>query len=179
MRGADMPSFQGELDGLCGPYAIVNAFEECGLADDGEAIFKACCKALSAARWPALMWEGTSFGDLQRMIRACLDDPDIATHVEVSYPFSRDPPTTNDDYWWRFDEVFSDETAVCAIIGITQPRLHWIVAGWDGGRVIFFDSDARTPRHRKNRASLFAGKRREKPHQWLIERHELIVFRNA
>ena len=53
MRGADMPSFQGELDGLCGPYAIVNAFEECGLADDGEAIFKACCKALSAARWPA------------------------------------------------------------------------------------------------------------------------------
>jgi hypothetical protein len=171
-----MPSYQGERDGLCGPYAIANALELCGLADEHDALFRIACRAPKARRWPDLLWAGTSFADLQRMIRACLDSPENHLGVRACYPFLRSPPATNADYWRRFHTVFDDEEALCGIIGMTSPWAHWIVVRRDGGRLTFADSDPREPYARKNRSSLFAGTRRQKPTQWLIDRRELVVF---
>lgn len=134
------------------------------------------CGALSSTRWPALLWAGTGFGDLQRMIRVCLDSEHNTAGLVARYPFQRFVPQTNVDYWRRFDAVFADEGAQCGIVGMTQPSAHWIVISRDNGRLQFTDSDPFDPRPRKNRSSLFAGERRRKATQWLIDRRELVVF---
>lgn len=173
-----MPSYQGELDGLCGPYAIANAFELCGCCTGNEKVFKLACQAFAQRRWPEILWEGTSFHDMQRMIKACIDNVKFAQSYEldVSYPFMKIVPNTNSEYWDRFDEIFDDKAVQCGIIGITLPSAHWIVASRDGSRIEFTDSTAHKSMLRKNRASLYAGERRQKPNQWLIDRKEFIVF---
>jgi hypothetical protein len=172
-----MPSYQGSLDGLCGPYAVANALEQCGLADDHEALFRLACSAPALTRWPNVLWLGTSFADLQRMIKACLDSEANTVGLEARYPFWRDPPESNAAYWARFDSIFEDEKVVCGIIGITRPMMHWIVVSRDGRRLLFTDCSPSQPYQRKNRSSLFAGQRARKPNQWLIDRRELVVFR--
>ena len=171
------PSYQGELDGLCGPYAIANAFEECGYPQK-EATFKLACEALSKQRWPKVLWEGTTFGDMQRMIKACIKNID---HIKVGYPFMHSVLQSNDEYWNKFDFIFSDDnpSAMCAIIGLTKPSEHWIVVTRSGTRIDFTDSTAGQPYLRKNRSSIIAGLRRRKSRQWLIDRKELIIFSNT
>ena len=44
-----MASYQGKLDGLCGQYAIANAFELCGFVH--EDYFQAACRGLAGSRW--------------------------------------------------------------------------------------------------------------------------------
>jgi hypothetical protein len=166
------PSYQGEFDGLCGPYAIANALEECCYTDK-ETIFKLACEALSKRRWPAVLWSGTTFRDMQRMIRACLQN---INHIQVRYPFMHSIPESNDIYWEKFDTIFNDQSAMCGIIGVTKPAVHWIVVSRNGNRIDFKDSRAGEPYLRKNRSSLIAGLRRKKTSQWLINRKELIVF---
>ncbi|CDZ72569.1 Hypothetical protein NGAL_HAMBI2610_41940 [Neorhizobium galegae bv. orientalis] len=176
-----MPKYQGELDGLCGVYAIINAYETCGLLDDGELheeMFKACCNGLKPAAWPEVLWSGTEYRDLQRMIKSCKKLVPSTSEVKVSMPFQRQPPKSDKEYWTRFDEVLleDDGETKCAIIGVTRPSNHWIVAARDGNRIWFADSTANQTLMRKNRKSLFAGERNGNPNVWLIDRSELIVF---
>lgn len=173
-----MPSYQGELDGLCGPYAIANAFELCGCCTENEDVFKLACQAFTKGRWPTLLWEGTTFHDMQRMIKVCSRGVKFPANSKlvVSYPFLRKTPSTNEEYLEQFDEIFADEKVKCGLVGITRPTAHWIVASHRGRRIEFTDSTANRPSVRKNRESLFAGERRQKPRQWLIDRKELIIF---
>ena len=48
-------AYKGELDGLCGPYAIVNAFNQCGINEDifGQDIFNIACSAVDD--WPEIL----------------------------------------------------------------------------------------------------------------------------
>ncbi len=169
-------AYQGELDGLCGPYAIVNALAFCGLVECEDRIFETACLRMGSKRWPSLLWEGTTFADLQRMTRACLDNELNSIGVSVSYPFSRLVPASNKDYWKRFDEIFDDESVWCAIIGMMKPSAHWIVAYRDGQRIAFVDSTPMKSDVRKNRSSIHAGSRPTKATQWLIERDEFAAF---
>lgn len=173
-----MPNYQGELDGLCGPYAIVNAFEHCGFEQEADTIFQTACKALSNRRWPSLLWEGTSFADLQKMIKHCRTVLDDTTGLKVSYPFSRNTPKNPAEYWIRFDELFAERSNVrCMILGITRPSDHWIVAYREGGtRISFVDADPHKPYQRKNRSMLHPGSRNGHPKKWIIERSELVLF---
>jgi hypothetical protein len=171
-----MPYYQGALDGLCGPYAIANALEHCGLSSVEDS-FRCSCSALASRRWPKVLWEGTTFGDLQRMLRRCKDELDGMAAISISYPFMRTTPNTDAAFWQRFDAVFANHTrARCAIIGLTRPSYHWIVATHDGGRVIFTDCAAGKPNVRKNRESLHAGSRNGNPKKWIIDRKELVLF---
>ena len=90
-------AYQGEYDGLCGMYAIANAFMECGI-EDGEEIFKTACSALARNRWPQVLWEGTTFMDMQRMIHACRRKHGIRS-IKPEFPFWENEPTSNRDYW--------------------------------------------------------------------------------
>lgn len=172
-----MPNYQGQLDGLCGPYAIVNAFEHCGI-EKPEELFKAACLALAHRRWPKVLWEGTTFGDLKRMIKSCRSVCADAAEVKTSYPFDRDTPKSNAEYWKRFDKLFKERPKVrCMILGMTRPSMHWIVAFREGGtRVSFVDADPHKPFQRKNRTMLHAGSRNGNPQKWIIDRGELILF---
>ncbi len=160
-----MPAYQGEFDGLCGMYAIANAYEICGYGDISK-LFKVACDALAPRRWPAVLWDGTSFGDMKKMISVCqteiedqYDEP-----ITVNYPFSRNPPKSN-------------ENAYCAIVSLTKPSPHWIVISRDTRRRVWFtDSGGDDREYRKNLASLHAGERRRWETQWLLDRRELIVF---
>jgi hypothetical protein len=171
-----MPKAQGDLDALCGLYAIANAFDICGFPRFRDVI-KESCNALAESRWPATLWEGTSFSDLQRMIKRCRAEIDGLEGVEVKYPFSKSTPTTNDEYWNRFGEFFEGNDATrCAIIRTFKPENHWIVAIPDGGRIAFIDSTAGNSSFRKNLSTLHAGERRKHPQNWLIDRRELVLF---
>ena len=170
-----MPQHQGGYDGLCGPYAIANALEQCGLADS-DFLFRLACLSASPRRWPDLLWNGTTFGDLRRMIRLCLDSPANDNGVRVRYPFHRDPPANNRDYWRRFDEAFEGCGAICGIIGIQEPHEHWIVVSRHREQLLFTDSAAGQAHQLKGRDGLYAGTRRRRSDQWLIASGELVLF---
>lgn len=172
-----MPNYQGQLDGLCGPYAIVNAFEHCGLSRS-EDVFRAACAAPAARRWPALLWEGTTIGDLKRMLKNCREHVRGTEKVRITFPFSRNAPKSNEEYWRRFDELFDQRPNIrCMILGLTRPSNHWIVARRDTAkRVTFIDTDPHKPFQRKNRSMLHAGSKNGNPQKWIIERSELVLF---
>jgi len=171
-----MPRYQGEFDGLCGPYAIVNAFEHCDYPNT-ELIFKTACSVFPKNRWPELLWKGTDIDDMRNMLRACERKLKFTPAISIKYPFETDTPKTNEDYWKCFDTVFADEAVICGIVGLTKPSLHWIVVSRDSAkRIMFHDSTVDRPSARKNRSSLYAGERRQTPNQWLINRQELITF---
>ena len=86
-----MPMYQGELDGLCGMYAIVNALEECG-ETCSEKIFESACSAIARNRWPSVLWKGTTFDDMQKMVKKCLPE---GGQIKVSYPFRNNLPASN------------------------------------------------------------------------------------
>ena len=83
-----MPAYQGEFDGLCGMYAIANAYELCGHGDHSDQLFRVACGAVAPTRWPKVLWDGTSFQDMVRMIKACQRDisQERLASVVVRYP---------------------------------------------------------------------------------------------
>jgi hypothetical protein len=177
-----MPKHQGELDGLCGPYAIANALEHLELEGfSAEDLFQSACRALSKHRWPGVLWKGVTLADLQRMLARCQRELPAMAGVRVSYPFLKHPPTSNAEYWRRFDALFQDKVqdegaSRCAIIGVTRPSDHWIVAAKDGRRIHLTDCAQGAEPRRKNRSSFHAGTRCGDAKKWLIDRRELILF---
>lgn len=170
-----MPSYQGELDALCGAYAIANALEQCGLGKERTTFFEIAC-AIASERGPQHIWEGTSFATLRRMVTGCLGSPANRLGIKASYPFWREAPPSNHAYWERFDRQFATGRALCGIVGLIKPAPHWLVIAPDGGRLIFVNSDPSGLYQRKNRAAVFAGLRRARRSQWLLDRRELIVL---
>ena len=170
-----MPSYQGELDGLCGAYAIANALEQCGLGKHHETFFQIAC-TVASERGPQHIWEGTSFSTLQRMLAACLRSSANRLGIKASYPFWRETPSSNRTYWECFDRQFASDRALCGIVGLTKPHAHWLVIAPDGRRLVFTNSDPESLYQRKNRTAVFAGSRRSRPNQWLLDRRELVVL---
>ena len=169
-----MPAYQGEFDGLCGMYAIANAYELCGCGT-GEGEFQTACLALPKKRWPSVLWNGTDLRDMRRMVKAC--QADWSEVVSVRYPFYRDTPGSNDSYWRRLTRYFEDESTQCAIVRLIKPWDHWVVISPDTRRRMWFtDSSGDQQEYRKNFASLYAGKRRRDRNQWLFDPRALIGF---
>lgn len=169
---------QGSLDGMCGPYAIANALELCGVRRADE-IIQAACSAVSPKRWPDIYWRGTSLRDLQRMLLACRHALGIEQVVKAEYPFRSRPARTEKQFWRKFDSAFQEPTTVCAIIGITWPAYHWLVVRKEGRRIVFVDSAPRSTLYRKNRSALVVGIRRSKKLRsaWVIDSQDFIVLR--
>ena len=112
-----------------------------------------------------------------RMIAHCQGKFEDLGDVRVTYPFSKNPPSSNGDYWGKFDRIFDDEDVCCGIVGLVRPDPHWIVIRRAGKKLEFVNSHPTMPTIRKIRKSLHAGRRRRNRRQWLIERRELIVFK--
>lgn len=169
------PQFQGSMDGLCGMYAITNAISvACGIGRT-EDVFKYACKGLAHSRWPSVLWDGTSFADMQRMIKNCLISLEVS-QIQVRYPFLQSVPDTNKEYWDRFDLLY-DDNVCCAVLGGLLPEPHWIVARRESGKMMFLDSAPGPDQYKKrDRSSLFAGERRQKKSQWLLNRKQVILF---
>ena len=145
-----MPSYQGDRDGLCGMYAIVNAYEIC-LSDlvnnpdkELDRIFRTACRALERKAWPETLWQGTNFGEMRRMISKCekkINRRKLGFGITAKYPFLKKPPRNTKEYWKRFIKEFDKEGFCCAVIGTEEPGHHWVVVEPAiGGDILFSDS---------------------------------------
>lgn len=176
-------AYQGKLDGLCGPYAIVSAYHRCGLKEGwlGQDLFNIACLAVDG--WPGILWEGVSFSQLRKMLRACQKELKKAYRkageefpVTVEYPFSGNrKPKSNREYWRRLENLFSCDDALCGILGMERPHKHWVAFENRKKALKLFDSDADEERWRIAKHGVHAGSRHRK--KYLINRRELIVFR--
>ena len=92
-------AWQGSLDGLCGPYSIVNAYDLCDIEEDwlGQDIFYIACSEIG--NWPEVLWEGTTFKQMRTMLKACQKSlrrayrkADCAYPIRIEYPFRANPP---------------------------------------------------------------------------------------
>ena len=172
--------YQGSLDGLCGPYAIVNVFHLLEYDDEVlEEVFKAACQSPARSRWPELLWYGTGFGDIKRMIRSVMNLPCIDTSkFSVAYPFSKNISDSTKNYWERFYSLTDNESFQCGIVRLLSPSDHWIVFERDGRRIKFYDTDPKQPLIRKNIRSIDAAGRRRQPANWLVKQEETILFQS-
>ncbi|MGB4347883.1 MAG: hypothetical protein WBJ21_15985 [Burkholderiaceae bacterium] len=170
-----MPRYQGELDGLCGLYAVANAFEFC-FAKDPSRSFEFCAQSLASSRWPAVLWEGTTFGDVRRMIAKCRQEHGLRKKLRVQVPFWKRFPKNDGEFWQQFDSQLNKDNVLCALIGIEKPRYHWILATVSKNDILLLDSTAGETLALVNRKKLYAGARRPKKDMWLINPRELIIF---
>lgn len=173
---------QGDLDALCGIYAIVNAFTHLGVDKRySKRLFKLACKGLPAKKWPKVLWNGTYLKDIKRMIKNCQkrSEPSGTLRIDVSYPFKKETPENDEEFWHGFDILFEDKSEEkCAIIGLTQPYDHWIVVAKESpGRLRIIDSLSSDPPLLKNRSSFTARDRSPDHRKWKIIRKDLVLFK--
>ncbi|MCY4498160.1 MAG: hypothetical protein OXC14_12830 [Rhodospirillaceae bacterium] len=176
-------AYQGNLDGLCGPYAIVNAFDRCGLNEEwlGQDLFNIACLAMEG--WPNILWEGTDWAQMKTILKACQKALRKAYraagkefHVKVEYPFTgKRKPRSNKDYWERFEEIFSQNDVVCGILGIEHPHEHWIAFENRKRPLSVFDSDPDDETRRIRKNDIYAGERFRR--KWLVNPEKMAVFR--
>ena len=140
-------AYQGSLDGLCGPYAIVNAYHLCDIEEDwlGKDIFKIACSAIDD--WPKALWKGTSFPQMRMMIKAtqkalqkAYSEADCEYPIEIDYPFRKNPPRSGKQLRERLDAVFSGDDVMCGIVGMENPAAHWFSFVKLNRALIVFDS---------------------------------------
>ena len=126
-------AWQGSLDGLCGPYAIVNAYHLCDIEEEwlGEYIFNIACSAIE--EWPEVLWQGTTFEQMRTMLKACqkalksaYGEADCAYPIKIEYPFRTNPPRSEKKFRKRLHKIFSRDDVICGIVGMENPTAHWI-----------------------------------------------------
>jgi hypothetical protein len=170
-----MPRYQGELDGLCGMYAIANAFEF-AFEKDAQKSFQICCETIPKHRWPTVLWDGTTYRELILMIAACARQHKLRDKLTIKRPLASRKHVTNNDYWKIFDEALDRPKAQCAIIGVEEPSYHWIIATKHKSGILFLDSDANEKLSLMKRDNLYAGKRRPNKNLWRLNPRELVIF---
>ena len=178
-------AYQGSFDGLCGPYAIVNAYHQCDIEKElGEDIFAIACLAIKG--WPQILWEGTSFGQMRKMLKSCqnalqsaYEEADCEYPIKVTYPFWKKPPRTNGEYWKRFDEIFDRDDVLCGIIGLEHPAEHWFAFDKKARTLSAFDSTHPSDggMRRIRIKDIHAGVYEKK--KYVVNLRELILFRKA
>ncbi len=115
-------AYQGEHDGLCGMYAVANAFKACSVEDEFR-VFRLACRSLGGdLTWPSGIWVGTYFEDMKKMLEYCKKHIGHADQIEFDYPFDRYPPNTKEEYVKKLQEVFRNCNPKCAIVGTED---HW------------------------------------------------------
>lgn len=177
---------QGALDGLCGQYAVVNAFTELHAAEtyaQQAALFKAACDTIAKKRWPGAIQAGTSFYDLKAMIAAARKKAGSA--AAISYPFEDgiEPKRRAADYLAQLLELVPRAGKGCAILCVRRAsdawEDHWIVVRRRGGRLQFIDSvDQRGGTiMTRNPASLRVGSGPKQDRRWhLPAKDQVVIF---
>ena len=179
-------AWQGSLDGLCGPYSIVNAYDLCDLEEDwlGQDIFNIACSEIG--NWPEVLWEGTTFTQMRTMLKACQKalkrayrEADCAYPIAIDFPSRRNPPSSNKKLRKRLHRVFSRDDVICGIVGMENPAAHWFSFVKLKRELIVFDSAPAGlgGMHRIPLDDLHVRARRKK--DIVLNPAELIVFRET
>jgi hypothetical protein len=131
------PLQQGDLDGLCGAYALVNAVTHLlhikGFQrDDANRLFQRLCRTLHRRqRMPQAVWRGTHIDDIDGMLRTVrrFVRENFAATLVVSRPFDHGVPRKKDRFFRVLSKSFNSigERRV-AVIGLDRPGFHWTIA---------------------------------------------------
>lgn len=123
------PLDQGDEDGFCGLYAIINAitllFPGTMNQERRDSVFKAICRAIPQHKWPGPIWNGTTSTDVRAMLGAARREMNNSFSWEQ--PFDHLKLMSVDEFMrelkWRIegDDAF-------AVVGISKPWEHWTCA---------------------------------------------------
>ena len=146
------PYLQGQIDGLCGFYAIINAFQCLFPAsftdDDAWELMTVLCVAI-AHKFPAVIWKGAGVEDTVAMFEVAekfaAGKKHLKGHIVVTRPFARRKIERVRDFWAEIGAWMNSgeraRTARLAFIGIGHPDNHWtLVTKTSAKSVTFFDS---------------------------------------
>ena len=100
------PYLQGQIDGLCGLYAIINAFQYLFPAtftdDDAWELMTVLCGAI-AHKFPAVIWKGAGVEDTVALFKAAENYAAATRHLKgrivVTRPFARRKIDRVQDFW--------------------------------------------------------------------------------
>ncbi|WP_133122984.1 hypothetical protein [Zhengella mangrovi] len=129
---------QGNLDGLCGAYAIVNAISQAldrpeymeELADHW---FQAALLSLPKRDFPEVIWIGTNPGQLRLMangvVKAIRRGTNRDLELEVDQPIKRNTSKTLAEYLYKLETLQGPATALILGIEFAQSTGggHWTV----------------------------------------------------
>ncbi len=130
------PLDQGDLDGFCGLYSIINAltllFPSAMDQKRRDNVFTVLLKAIPQLRWPAVVIDGTTVGDVRQMLHGArnylwADGKKSATRFDWEQPFRETKIENFEEFsrelGWRIkgDDAF-------AVVGISKPWSHWTCA---------------------------------------------------
>jgi hypothetical protein len=129
------PLDQGDLDGFCGMYSIINAltllFPSHMNGDARASLFEILLKAIPQHKWPFPIINGTTQEDVRHMLhgaRNYLSSPkNSATRFDWEQPFRYQKLSRFDEFHrelqWRIagDDAFG-------IVGMSKPWEHWTCA---------------------------------------------------
>lgn len=170
------PKKQGDMDGQCGVYAIVNALSELAQGINSDDIFRKACKALPKARWPEVLWNGTTLRDLEVMLKS-FEEELADLRITVRHPFRSNQPSSDSAFWESFNALFHENFHYKrAIIGLEEPSFHWLVAKPGKDSLTFIDSDSTPSRRCVARENIYAGQRRNSGQEYRVNRKEVILF---
>jgi hypothetical protein len=146
------PYLQGQIDGLCGLYAIVNAFQwlfpTSFTDDDAWELMTILCGAI-AHKFPAVIWKGAGVEDTVLLFKAAekyaAKTPHLKGLIVVTTPFARRKIDRAQDFWAEIGDWLEAakhaQTKRLACIGIGYPDNHWtVVTKTSAKSVTFFDS---------------------------------------
>lgn len=146
------PYFQGNIDGLCGFYGIINAFQCLFPAtfseDDAWELMVALCEKL-AHKFPAVIWRGAGVEDTVALFEAAQEYAAKTKHLggtlHVTRPFARRKMERMQDFWKEIADFLEEggrgKIKRVAFVGIGHPDNHWTVATRVTPRsVTFFNS---------------------------------------
>ena len=141
------PLRQGQLDALCGVYALLNASRLAAPT----ALPPRVCKLLfrEGINWlygkkafPGALYDGLSIGKLMGMHKAVFQIRLPA--LRLKRPFIRRPPANSKEFWSRL-EAYTQQVGCGVIVGLeSRSWSHWsVVTEITLTKVILFDSDGR------------------------------------
>lgn len=132
-RSPRKPARQGDLDGLCGFYAVINAMELVAPHAPGpsvqKSLFAALTRSLSNSALQKALVQGLDGKELVKASRPALSlhHKVLGSRIMVSRPFRRRSFRTNEE----FISALTDATeigGVAFILNIATPRYaHWTV----------------------------------------------------
>jgi hypothetical protein len=124
------PVSQGDLDGFCGLYSIINAltllFPSSMNSDARDKIFYVIARSLPAIRWPAVLWDGTTAKDVGKMLDAARSA--MKHTFQWERPFDKHLKIANFEEFRHELKIRIEGDDAFAIMGISKPWEHWSCA---------------------------------------------------
>lgn len=143
------PFKQGDLDGLCGVYSIINAlsFINGKNEDESEKLFHDYIDFLDAK--PHRIAEFIKNGIPKYVMKELLEEYDrnvLEFHVKLPN-LSRDTPM--EKYWEWLETRLAFHKNSCAILGLNDPWNHWTVVTRINDKTVEFLDSSTLKRRRK------------------------------